>query len=203
MTVTSRQYLLVSFIFFLFACKQNEASKNLKTEQVQIVIQPFDDLDKSMSDYVFKRIQEVYPKVILSEKVPLPSQAFYEPRNRFKADSILKYFNRLPTTNKVFIGLTSKDISTRKGKVDDFGVMGLVNCPGKSCVASTFRLAKNNKKEQLFKVAIHELGHTQGLPHCKKKYCFMRDAEGKNPTNEEKEFCEKCKLHLIGKGFQL
>jgi hypothetical protein len=24
----------------------------------------------------------------------------------------------------------------------------------------------------------------------------MRDAEGKNPTNEEKEFCKDCKKHL-------
>lgn len=54
---------------------------------------------------------------------------------------------------------------------------------------------------QLFKVAIHELGHTEGLPHCPVKSCFMRDSEGRNPTNEEKEFYPKCKKQLIDKGW--
>ena len=54
---------------------------------------------------------------------------------------------------------------------------------------------------QLFKVSIHELGHTQGLPHCAVKYCFMRDAEGRNPTNDEKDFCPACKTFLKQKGW--
>ena len=54
---------------------------------------------------------------------------------------------------------------------------------------------------QLFKVSIHELGHTQGLPHCVVKYCFMRDAEGRNPTNDEKDFCPACKTFLKQKGW--
>jgi archaemetzincin len=31
----------------------------------------------------------------------------------------------------------------------------------------------------------------------------MRDAEGKNPTNEETEFCKRCKKKLINKGWLL
>jgi archaemetzincin len=31
----------------------------------------------------------------------------------------------------------------------------------------------------------------------------MRDAEGKNPTNEEKEFCKDCKKQLQKKGWKL
>jgi archaemetzincin len=81
--------------------------------------------------------------------------------------------------------------------------MGLGFCPGNVCVASTFRLSKKNLKEQFYKVAIHELGHTQGLPHCEDKSCFMRDAEGGNPLNEEHGFCEVCKLFLKSKGWEL
>lgn len=61
----------------------------------------------------------------------------------------------------------------------DFGVMGLGYRPGKACVASSFRLNKENLDEQFYKIAIHELGHTQGLSHCPEKMCFMRSAEGK------------------------
>lgn len=203
MIVSLRQFILALLILTFFGCRENSVIKNVNSEPIQIVVQPFDDLDKSIADFVFKKIKTVYPKVILNEKIPLPRQAFYEPRNRFKADSILSYFKKFATRNRVIMGLTSKDISTKKDKVEDFGIMGLGNCPGNACVASLFRLDKENMNEQFFKIAIHEIGHTQGLPHCNEKFCFMRDAEGKNPTNEEKEFCSKCKLHLKSKGFQL
>ena len=85
----------------------------------------------------------------------------------------------------------------------DFGVMGLGYRPGNACVASTFRLNAENKSEQFYKVAIHELGHTQGLKHCPDKTCFMRDAEGKNPTNEEKDFCQNCKKVLRSKHWKI
>jgi archaemetzincin len=82
------------------------------------------------------------------------------------------------------------------------GYYGIGFCSGKACITSTFGLSKNENKRQLFKVAIHEMGHTSGLPHCEMKYCFMRDAGG-NPTNEEKEFCTKCKSFLVNKGWNL
>ena len=104
--------------------------------------------------------------------------------------------------------MTNKDISTKKGKDPDYGIMGLGFCPGKSCIASTFRLNGKNKNEKLFKVAIHELGHTQGLAktntkHCPEKVCLMRDAEGKDHLNELKYFCSKCRPILINAGWEL
>jgi archaemetzincin len=101
------------------------------------------------------------------------------------------------------IGLTTKDISTTKGKFKDWGIMGLANCPGTACVVSTFRLNKNKLSEQFYKVAIHELGHTSGLPHCKEKSCYLRDAEGGNPLDEEVAFCKRCTSHLKSKGWKL
>ena len=101
--------------------------------------------------------------------------------------------------SNLFYNALRVDISVTKGKVEDFGVMGLGYRPGKSCVASTFRLDKNNRNLQFYKIAIHELGHTQGLKHCPEKHCFMRDAEGGNPTNELSDFCNNCKLVLKSK----
>ena len=101
----------------------------------------------------------------------------------------------------ITIGITDKDISSSMHGVDDWGVMGLSYIPGRACVISSFRLKKNNLSDQLFKVAIHELGHAQGLDHCANKTCFMRDAEGKNTTDQEKQFCPKCKAFLINKGW--
>ena len=128
--------------------------------------------------------------------------AYYPKRNRYRADSLINFLSKHTPDGHITIGLTTKDISTTKGAIADWGVMGLGFCPGKACIVSTFRLSKDQKLMQLFKVAIHELGHTQGLPHCSVKTCFMRDAEGRNPTNEEKEFCPTCKAFLISKGWQ-
>src|SRR6202000_1310347 len=109
--------------------------------------------------------------------IQLPQSAYYSPRNRYRADSIISYLDRFGRADTVIIGLTAKDISMNKGNIKDWGIMGLGFQPGNACVISAFRLSKSNLSEQLYKIALHELGHTQGLPHCKNKICYMRDAE--------------------------
>jgi archaemetzincin len=80
--------------------------------------------------------------------------------------------------------------------------MGLGYQPGKACVISLFRLGnKNNLSERLYKVAIHELGHNNGLPHCKENGCYMMDAEGKMKLDDEQFFCKKCRYFLMNKSF--
>ncbi|BFM43641.1 archaemetzincin family Zn-dependent metalloprotease [Flavobacterium sp. CFS9] len=152
---------------------------------------------------VYHKIQTINPNVVLRANIPFPESAFYEPRNRYRADSIIKTIKNNIGTDSVIIGLSNRDISVTKEKTKDWGVMGLGYHPGKSCVVSDFRLSKQNKSAQFYKVVLHELGHTEGLPHCAVKNCLMRDAEGKNHLDEETDFCFKCKKHLIGKGWKL
>lgn len=199
------KYLTIAFLLTLcFSGLIYCTQKDRKTESsITIAIQPFTGIPEQDVVYVEQKIKSFYPKVVVLPKINLPKQAYYKPRNRYRAYSILAFLRQSKADDYVFIGLTNKDISNTKGSVKDFGVLGLGYCPGKACVASTFRLDKKARQEQLFKVAIHELGHTQGLPHCKQTHCFMRDAEGKNPTNEEKEFCKDCKKHLQKKGWKL
>jgi archaemetzincin len=170
---------------------------------ITIALQPFNDLPKEDVTYVLNHLKQVYPSVKVLRAINLPRTAYYGPRNRYKADSLLSFLHKEVEPGIVIIGLTSKDISTRKGDVSDWGVMGLGMMPGQTCVISSYRLSKTNRQEELFKVAIHELGHTQGLPHCPVKTCFMRDAEGHNTTGEEKEFCSRCKSMLQSKGWNL
>ena len=108
--------------------------------------------------------------------------------------------SRRAQENEIYLGITSYDISSTKNGKPDFGIMGLGFRPGKACVASDFRL---KDKSNFFKVVIHELGHTAGLHHCPEKTCFMRDAEGHNPTDEETGFCPSCKKSLLAKGWKL
>jgi len=80
--------------------------------------------------------------------------------------------------------------------------MGLGSSPGKACVISTFKLKTANKpllNERFLKVALHELGHTMGMPHCTySNTCFIQSAEGtiKSVDRETKSLCSNCKKLL-------
>jgi archaemetzincin len=148
-------------------------------------------------------LKKNYSFITIKKPIPLPKTAYYHARNRYRADSLIYFLRDYTVAGHKTIGLTNKDISTTKDGIADWGVMGLGFCPGNACIASTFRLSKTETNTQLFKVAIHELGHTFGLPHCVVKSCFMRDAKGGNPTNDEIEFCSKCKSILVKKGWNI
>ena len=191
-------------ILLLYGCCDNKDSQtNVDKANIVIDIQPFNGISPSQTQYVFTELKKIYSFIEIKKAIALPASAWYLPRNRYRADSLIHFLKRQTAKGHITIGLTNKDISTTKNEVSDWGVMGLGFCPGNACVASSFRLSNTETNMQLFKVAVHELGHTQSLPHCNVKSCFMRDAEGRNPTNEEKDFCQKCKSVLIKKGWHL
>lgn len=190
------------FVFCFSGC-QNSGSVNPPKTTITIDVQPFSDADTSQVNDVVREIKKIYPKMEVKQAIPIPRLAYYKQRNRYRADSLLSFLNRRNPPGHLTVALTSKDISWTKGNIQDYGIMGLGLCPGNACVASSYRLSKSNTSGQLYKIAIHELGHTQGLKHCLGKSCYMRDAEGKNHTDELTGFCKNCKQYLINKGWAL
>ncbi len=167
-----------------------------------VVLQPFGDFPVALSASVANKVRAVLPQVQLRRNIPFPNGSFYKPRQRYRADSIIRFLRDAIGDDSTLVGLTQKDISATKGSLPDFGIMGLGYRPGDACVVSTFQL-RGNKEKQFYKVVLHELGHTEGLPHCAVKTCFMRDAEGGNPIDEETGFCRKCALYLRMRGWLL
>lgn len=200
----NKSFVYLPGLFLILSCSEKKMTVKEPEQKsaVTILIQPFSDIKPEKVEMVAAGIKKVYPNVKVLEAMDFPENAYYKERNRYRADSTIKFLNNRTQEGFVTIGLTSKDISATKGKIKDFGIMGLGYRPGKACVASSFRLSRENSDEQFYKIAIHELGHTQGLPHCPEKMCFMRNAEGKNPTNEETDFCKKCKTFLISKNWK-
>lgn len=184
--------------------KENNAKKNkAANKKLTVIIQPFDDFPAASTLFIANELTKIFPETVISKPVNFPSDALNQTKTRYRADSLIRFLAANTTEGTHTLGITDKDISTTKGKFPDWGVMGLGYCPGKSCIASSFRLKGKNRLEKLYKVAIHELGHTMGLSHCPEKTCFMRDAEGKDHLDEEKEFCPKCKAILTKAGWTL
>ena len=140
---------------------------------------------------------ELEASVSVAENKQLPASCLYKPRNRYWAGKILGMLHAEHGGNDeiVTIGLTNRDISTSIHGQYNYGIMGLSLRPGDACVVSTYRL---KRKDDLWKVAMHEFLHSRGLPHCKKDNptCLMQDAHGKNTFYMKHGLCEDCKKRL-------
>jgi len=103
--------------------------------------------------------------------------------------------------------LFRSDISTTKGDVFDWGILGLASVDGRACVLSSFRCRRSARDsrhatERLGKTAVHELGHTFGLEHCATHGCLMHDGEGTVLTTDaERDLCSACRGKLAARGF--
>ena len=142
------------------------------------------------------------PASILRESFSLDPG--YDPvRNQFNSSWILsQLLNRAPGENCKILGVTEVDLFV---PVLTF-VFGEAQVNGKAAVVSSFRLRdelyglpKNPKrlKERLEKEAIHELGHTFGLIHCRDPECVMHSYTYAEEIDlKSKDLCHTCAAHL-------
>ena len=139
---------------------------------------------------------------------PLPPEAYYPPRKRWRAEKILDALDADPPKDawKV-VAITAAEISTTKDDVKDWGIGGLGSIGGRSCVVSTFLVRKHSRERATYErrmsdLAVHEFGHTLGLDHCPSRGCVMSDAQGKlirSLDSSTGEFCDTCR-HALQEG---
>lgn len=172
-------------------------------KNMTIIIQPFEGMPKEEVEYIASEVRKIYPNIEVLQEKPLPKDCMNSTKVRYRADSLIRNLNLKAKDGTCIIGLTNKDISTTKGKYADWGVMGLGYCPGKACIISNYRVKGEDRLDKLYKLSIHELGHTQGLPHCSSKGCVMQDAKGKDRFSKEYGFCKKCKTHLRKRNWKI
>lgn len=146
--------------------------------QNTLYVQPLGSVQLASVGIVRQSIESFYgfDCVILPDK-PDDKSLYARSNTRYDAEKILKRF----ASKKYTLVLTEKDIAYRKNdQQSEWGIMGIGNMPGSTCVVSTYRLGSGTLfKQRLGKIAVHEVGHNMGLPHCNSKWiCVMKDARG-------------------------
>ncbi len=136
--------------------------------------------------------------------VPLSLKEGYDPvRNQYNSTWILsRILDLAPSEECKILGVTGVDLYV---PVLTF-VFGEAQLNGKAAVVSSFRLRdelyglpKNPErlKERLEKEAIHELGHTFGLIHCREPDCVMFTSTYAEEIDfKSKDFCNACSVFL-------
>lgn len=183
--------------------KQKQTKTVTQDKVITLCLQPYNDypedrlleLQADVQNCLDTLIPEKKFKVNTLENRQLPATCFYKPRNRHRADSIIRY--QLTFNSPYYImGVLSTDISCDAHGYEDFGILGLGFCPGTSAVVSTYRV---KQKPLFYKVVIHEFLHNLGLDHCPQndRSCYMCDADKTPHLELEVRLCESCRDALI------
>lgn len=148
-------------------------------------------------------LRKYFPNVrVMPNNINLPSQYFNKERNRYLASGLLDELAK-HRNNDAVIGVTDYIIFKPNKKSDTFGIMGMsYTNTFKSIVSTKIPLnGKEQSKDNICKLALHELGHGFGLKHCPNETCYMVDAEGTMKIVNAIGFCESCKHVLNNKGW--
>ncbi|MBL8509910.1 hypothetical protein [Chitinimonas sp. JJ19] len=149
-----------------------------------VLLQPMGRIAPQHVESVRQAISQVYGFAVAVGKTQgLPQAAYYPARQRYRADRLLDYLAQQRAGNgPIILALTDADISTTLHGKPDWGVFGLGSLDRKVAVASTYRLKRGASAAQqqlrLSKVAVHEIAHNLGLPHCSSALCVLTDMEG-------------------------
>ncbi|MEM1563885.1 MAG: archaemetzincin family Zn-dependent metalloprotease [Candidatus Bathyarchaeia archaeon] len=142
---------------------------------------------------------------IIAETLTLPREAFDKIRGQYRSDMILgsvaSFAEKAKNLNRV-LGVVDADIYVPGLNF----VFGEAECPGKAALISLWRLRPEfygyPTNFELFiergtKEAVHELGHTFGLTHCKNPFCVMYFSNSIFETDRKRGiFCNTCHLKV-------
>lgn len=169
----------------------------------RIVISPIDDADAEMHRYVGEEVQKVYGYPVVISPF-LKSLAFaYQPlRDQYHSTAILERLGAaVPEGTLRVLGITHVDLYI---PVFTY-VYGEAQFGGVACILSTNRLREGLSAaagsapyyRRVAKEAVHELGHTFQLRHCRDQSCIMHYCRNiKDVDRKSDQLCRYCRVLL-------
>jgi len=196
----SLQIIVLMVIFFLgltvLPCNAKEECK--------IYLIPVGEVERNLLDYLASQISQIFSCSIETRKpLPKPEYACNRERNQYYADLILEKLEQGDwKEGEKMLGIVDMDLYTPGLNF----VFGEASLNGKVAIIALPRLRqgfyglpddKDLYYERVLKEAVHELGHTFGLSHCKNKRCVMYFSNSLYDTDRKgKEFCKDCRKKL-------
>jgi archaemetzincin len=191
-------FCLIFLGAFWYSSTQTQASIPPKKEVIYLV--PIGHFPLHLAQTLEHEIEQFYAvSAIILPSVHFPKSTFISSQNRYQANKILSFLtSKYGNKQAKILALTNQDICTDRvlnGVMHrNYRIFGLGYMPGNACVISSSRFKKDVPR-QLTLVALHELGHNYGLPHCQSNItCMMNDAKGTGKVleHEKKWFCPDC-----------
>ena len=171
-----------------------------RVHPMNIILVAVGEVDRGMIERLKDNLNRTFNKdVRIGKEMPEPHYAFNKKRNQYSSTAILNTLmeQKEYAPYEKILGIVDHDLYV-PGLNFVFG-----EASQKAAVISLTRLRQDfyhlPEDQDLFHKralteAVHEIGHTYGLPHCKNPHCVMffsntlMDTDRKGP-----EFCADCK----------
>ena len=161
---------------------------------------PMGEVDRSAFDYLALGLRIRFGRPV--ELIPdqqLPAEALDAGRNQWLAREILRQIRPRSSAWRT-LAVVGVDLYAPGLKY----VFGESDPTGKKAIFSMERLRPEHAGEpadrelllgRSLKEAVHEVGHTLGLPHCRDRFCVMRFSNYSLSDTDLKRdnFCDRCR----------
>jgi archaemetzincin len=175
---------------------------NIKPENT-IVISPIGNFDSEITESVEKGIRRIFSfQATILPLLENAGFAFDSIRNQYHSTPILgKLESRAPSFALKVLAITDVDLFIPVLT----HVYGEAQLGGRTCIVSTHRLKgpflpvriNDTHIQRIVKEAVHELGHTFSLRHCREHSCIMHYCRTELDVDRKSDqLCRYCKILL-------
>lgn len=164
---------------------------------MQLTIAPFEGVDGPELYQLADDLTQHHYKIRISKPLTIPSYAYNPERDQYMADKLFRPLRQFEQHGERVLGVINQDLYQYILKC----VYGLADLPGYVAMMSLYRLRQTRHehtlRQRMLKLALHELGHTHGLEHCKQLSCVMCFSPNLQRLDlSGTQFCSHCQEQL-------